>query len=161
MAGRRSSMLPSDRFRRQHDELLELALEIDAALNPPAFPRNAREVRRSMARLKGKLVVHSTMENDALYPRLFQHTDPAIRALAHALFEELGGIYETFAEHHMQWSSVDLIEADPQGYARHTREIFDKLKLRMERENTELYPLADRDGETSPADGQRFSVRTE
>ena len=148
-------MLPSDRFRRQHEELLELALEVDAALNPPAFPGNARDVRRSMARLKGKLVVHSTMENDALYPRLFQHADPSVRVLAQGLFEELGGIYEAFADHHAKWSSVDLIEADPIGYVRHTRAIFDKLRLRMERENTELYPLADRDGEA----GQRFSVR--
>jgi len=152
-------MLPSDRFRRQHEELLELALEVDAALNPPSFPRNARDVRRMMARLKGRLVVHSTMENDALYPRLFQHESPSVRALAQALFEELGGIYETFADHHAKWSSVDLMEADPSGYAQHTRAIFDKLKLRMERENTELYPLADREGEASPAAGQRFSVR--
>jgi Hemerythrin HHE cation binding domain len=152
-------MLPSDRFRRQHEELLELALEVDAALNPPSFPANARDVRRMMARLKGKLVVHSTMENDALYPRLFQHDDPTIRALAQALFEELGGIYETFAIHHSKWSSVDLIEADPSGYVQHTRDIFDKLRLRMERENTELYPLADREGVAPAEGGQRLGVR--
>ena len=152
-------MLPSDRFRRQHEELVELALEVDTALDAPAFPANARDIRRMMARLKGKLVVHSTMENDALYPRLFQHGDPSIRALAQALFEELGGIYEMFAAHHLKWSSVDLIEADPSGYVRHTREVFDKLRLRMERENNELYPLADREGETPSGAGHRFSVR--
>jgi hypothetical protein len=138
-------MLPSDRFRRQHDELLQLALEIDAALKPPAFPGNARDVRRMMARLKGKLVVHSSMENEALYPRLLEHADAAIRALAQDLFEELGGIYETFAAHHAKWSAVELIEADPSAYARHTQAVFDKLKLRMDRENNELYPLADRE----------------
>jgi hypothetical protein len=139
-------MLPSDRFRRQHDDLLELALEIDAALKGPAFPGNARDVRRMMARFKGKLVVHSSMENEALYPRLLEHGDPAVRALAQNLFDELGGIYDAFATHHGKWSSVELIEADPSGYAKHTHEIFDKLKLRMARENNELYPLADREG---------------
>jgi len=139
-------MLPSDRFRRQHDELLQLALEIDAALKAPAFPGNVRDVRRMMARLKGKLVVHSSMENEALYPRLLQHPDPAIRAISQELFEELGGIYETFAAHHLKWSSVELIEADPSAYLRHTQEIFSRLKLRMERENNELYPLADGEG---------------
>jgi hypothetical protein len=155
----RLTMLASDRFRRQHEELLDLALEVDAALHSPSFPGNARDVRRMMARLKGKLVVHSTMENDALYPRLFQHADPSVRALARALFEELGGIYETFAAHHAKWSSVDRIEADPSGYARHTLAIFDKLRLRMEREDSELYPLADRDGEASPAGSQLLGVR--
>jgi hypothetical protein len=142
-------MLASDRFRRQHDELRELALEIDAALKAPSFPGNAREVRRMMARLKGKLVVHSSMENEALYPRLLEHADPAVRALAQNLFEELGGIYDVFAVHHGKWSSVELIEANPRAYAQHTQEIFDKLKLRMDREDKELYPLADREGSAS------------
>ena len=138
-------MRPSERFRRQHDELLELTLEIEAALTGSDFPRNAREVRRMMARLKGKLVVHSTMENEALYPRLLEHPDPTTRALSKDLFDELSGIYDTFSAHHTKWTSVEGIEADPAAYARHTREVFEKLKLRMERENRELYPLADRD----------------
>jgi hypothetical protein len=142
-------MLPSDRFRRQHEELFELALGVDNALDSSAFPGNARDVRRMMARLKGKLVVHSTMENDALYPRLFQHADASVRAKAHALFEELGGIYDAFTGHHAKWNSVEAIEADPSGYVRDTRAIFDKLRLRMERENHELYPMADREGEAS------------
>ena len=146
-------MLPSDRFRRQHDELREIALEIDAALRAPAFPGNAREVRRMMARFKGKLVVHSSMENEALYPRLLQHADPAVRLLAQQLFEELGGIYDAFAAHHGRWTSVELIEADPGAYARHTQQVFDQLKRRMHRENSELYPLADREGST-PAPGR-------
>ncbi|HMJ51573.1 MAG TPA: hemerythrin domain-containing protein [Polyangiaceae bacterium] len=139
-------MLPSDRFRRQHEELLRLTLEVDAALKAPDFPGNARGVRRMMARLKGKLVVHSSMENEALYPRLLQHADPAVRALAQDLFEELGGIYGTFAAHHEKWSSIEVIQADPSTYARHTQEIFGKLKRRMDREDNELYPLADREG---------------
>jgi hypothetical protein len=142
-------MLPSDRFRRQHDELLQLSLEIDGALSAPAFPANAREVRRMMARLKGKLAVHSTMENEALYPHLLQHLDPEVRKLAQSLFDELGGIYDTFAAHHAQWSSVERIQAEPAAYVRHTQALFGKLKLRVERENSELYPLADR--EDAPA----------
>jgi iron-sulfur cluster repair protein YtfE (RIC family) len=124
-------MLPSDRFRRQHDELHKLALEIETALSGAEFPGNAREVRRMMARLKGKLMVHSTMENDALYPRLLAHTDPVVRGRARAMFDE-------------------RIEADPKRFADHTREIFAKLLRRMERENDELYPLADREEDGVP-----------
>lgn len=137
-------MLPSDRFRRQHDELYKLATEIDSALSSAQYPENAREIRRMMARLKGKLVVHSTMENDALYPRLLAHSDPVVRGRARAMFDELGPIYEAVGDHHSAWSSVERIQADPRRFADHTREIFAKLLRRMERENDELYPLADR-----------------
>jgi hypothetical protein len=149
-------MRPTDRFRRQHDELQQLALEIDAALDAPAFPQNAREIRRMMARLKGKLVVHSTMENDALYPRLLQHIDPTVRERAQVMFDELGGIYEAVGRHHVAWSSVEGIEAEPNKFAGHTRAIFAELHRRMERENDELYPLADREGPAvSPSDAPR------
>ncbi|MET0595634.1 MAG: hemerythrin domain-containing protein [Polyangiaceae bacterium] len=143
-------MASSDRFRSQHDELYKLALEIDAALSSAEYPGNAREVRRMMARLKGKLVVHSTMENDALYPRLLQHPDPVVRGRARAMFDDLGHIYEAVGDHHGAWSSVERIQQDPRRYADHTREIFAKLHRRMERENDELYPLADREEDDVP-----------
>jgi iron-sulfur cluster repair protein YtfE (RIC family) len=142
-------MLPSDRFRRQHEELFQLSEEIGRALDAATFPANAREVRRMMARFKGKLLVHSSMENEALYPRLLEHANDAIRAKARDLFEELGGIYSAFGEHHTRWSTVEVVEKDPAGYARETHELFAKLARRMGRENEELYPLADREGEAS------------
>jgi hypothetical protein len=130
-----------------------MTLEVDAALASPDFPKNAREIRRMMARLKGKLVVHSTMENDALYPRLLQDADPVIREHARAMFDELGGIYDAVGRHHLLWSSVERIEADPRRFVEHTHEIFSRLHRRMERENDELYPLADRAGHAvSPTD---------
>jgi len=150
-------MLPSDRFRRQHEELFLLAREIDAALEAPAFPGNARAVRRMMARLKGKLLVHSSMENEALYPHLLQHTDSHIRAVAQRLFDEFGSIYDVLAQHHSQWNTVELIEASSSAYARDTRAIFERLKVRMDRENSELYPLADREGALAAEENSRAS----
>ena len=139
-------MQPSDRFRRQHDELVTFILEIEQALGARDFLTRVREVRRMMARLKGKLTVHSTMENDALYPRLLDHADPQVRVRSQRLFDELGTIYQAFAEHHAKWSSVEAMEAEPSAYVRSTQEIFTMLKIRMDRENSELYPLADREG---------------
>lgn len=140
-------MLPSDRFRRQHEELETLAAEILAQLDKTTFPSNAREVRRMMARFKGKLIVHGSMENEALYPRLLAHDDEQVRALTQALFEDLGGVYDAFTEHHAKWTSVEAIEQDPSGYANQTRDMFAVLRRRLARENAELYPLADRDAE--------------
>jgi hypothetical protein len=146
-------MLPSDRFRRQHEELEELAQEILLELDKPTFPSNAREVRRMMARFKGKLIVHGTMENEALYPRLLAHEDEQVRVRSQALFDDLGGVYDAFTAHHAKWTSVEAIERDAPGYVRQTRDMFATLRRRLTRENSELYPLADRDAD------HRASVR--
>jgi hypothetical protein len=42
----------------------------------------AADVRRLVAKFAGKLTVHASMENEAVYPRLFDHPDPAVRARA-------------------------------------------------------------------------------
>ena len=100
----------------------------------------------------GKLSVHASMENDALYPRLLEHHDPTIRASARVLMDEVGALYEAFGEYARKWPTVVSIEADPRAFARDTREVLRVLAFRMMRENDELYPLVDAiEGPPSPA----------
>jgi serine/threonine protein kinase len=140
--------LPTDNFRRQHDELARLGTELlqQLAEPPEQIAANASELRRSMARFAGKLSVHASMENDALYPRLLEHGDPHIRATARALFDEVKGIYSSFGAFTKRWPSTDSIVADPSAYARECQRVLKTLWARMVRENDELYPLADRVG---------------
>ncbi len=135
----------TDRFRRQHAGLAELAQEIVVELNVPAaeLVAKAAHVRRMVARFSGKLTVHATMENDALYPRLLAHQDPAVRDKARALFDEIGTLYESFATYSTKWPNSASIEEDPTGFARDTFRVIKTLGRRMFREHEELYPLAE------------------
>jgi hypothetical protein len=54
-------------------------------------------------------------------------------------------------------NTVERIEASSAAYARDTRAIFELLKLRMDRENSELYPLADREGAVAAEERSRAS----
>jgi hypothetical protein len=131
------------RFRRQHEELQRLGIAISQKLSRRTLPMEAAQVRRMVAQFAGKLTVHASMENGALYPRLLAHGDPAIRGRAQALFDEVGGIYDAFAGYSAAWPTAASIEADPGGFAKQTRELFTTLAVRMVRENQELYPLVD------------------
>ncbi|MGZ3475306.1 MAG: hypothetical protein ACXWUG_14235, partial [Polyangiales bacterium] len=81
--------------------------------------------------------------NEALYPRLLQHRDPAVRAKAKSLFDEVEQIYSTFGAFAAKWPTVDAIVADPAAYAKDTRRALKTLWVRMMRENDELYPMVD------------------
>jgi serine/threonine-protein kinase len=132
-----------DRFRRQHEELQRLGMEIAGKLSRKTIVAEAADVRRLVARFAGKLAVHASMENEALYPRLLAHADAAVRARARSLYDEVGGLYSTFHAYTARWPTVASIHADPHAFVTETRELLTRLAFRMVRENDELYPLVD------------------
>lgn len=135
--------LPTERFRRQHQELLALAGQIHKLLDPAKLTQDATEVRRLVAKFKGLLAVHARMENEALYPRLMEHPDPAVREKASAIFADVGPIYEAVDGYGARWPNAEAIQADAAGFIRDTHSVMRTLGGRVERENNELYPLAD------------------
>ena len=139
----------TDRFRRQHEELQELGLAIAAKLSKRTVAAEASTVRRLVARFAGKLLVHASMENEALYPRLLAHSDGGVRTHARELFDEVGDLYAAFHGYAARWPSAASIEADPPGFVRETREILTRLAFRMVRESDELYPMVEKADDTS------------
>jgi hypothetical protein len=135
-----------DRFRRQHEELKNLGIEIASKLSRKTIADEAADVRRLVAKFAGKLTVHASMENEALYPRLFDHSDPAVRTRAKELFDEVGDLYATFNDYAARWPTVAAIQANGPAFVKETREILFRLAIRMTRENDELYPLVDASG---------------
>jgi serine/threonine protein kinase len=138
-----STSSSTNRFRRQHEELQALGFQIAEKLARATLANEAGIVRRLVAQFAGKLAVHASMENEALYPRLLQHSDPNVRERARSLFDDVGTIYATFGQYAKKWPTTASIEADPRAFARETREVLRVLAFRMMRENDELYPLVE------------------
>ncbi|UJR81684.1 hemerythrin domain-containing protein [Sandaracinus amylolyticus] len=136
-------MRRSDQFRRQHQELQELAVEIGTHLRIEVLEQDASLCRRLVARFAGKLRVHAAMENDALYPELLRHDDPQVRELAVRLVRELGPVYEGFDAYEARWSSAHAISLEPRAFMVSTLETFEMLRRRMATENKQLYPVVD------------------
>ncbi len=122
---------------------MTLGMEIAGKLSRKAIAEDAAEVRRLVAQFAGKLTVHASMEDQALYPRLLEHPDATVRARAKELFDEVGGLYALFQEYAARWPTVAAIQANGAAFVKETREILFRLGQRMMRENEELYPLVD------------------
>src|SRR5215471_6172241 len=105
-------MLPTERFRRQHQELLVLASDITKLLDPTKLTQDATEVRRLVAKFRGLLVVHARMENEALYPRLLEHPDTSIREKVAAIFNDVGPIYDAVDGYSERWPNAEAIQSD-------------------------------------------------
>lgn len=129
----------TDKFRVQHDEILAMTREIsDKLKSDPDAPL----IRKLLSNLAGKVNFHLAMEDKALYPRLTQQGDTHAQALATKFMTEMGGLAGVFIAYNNKWQ-VSAIKSDPEGFAHETRKVFGALANRIQRENTELYPLAD------------------
>lgn len=144
--GYRGSMRSTANFRRQHEEILALAEALADDVDGERIGERAAALRIILARLAGKLRVHARMEEEALYPRLLTHEDPAIRGCAARMQTQFGPVYGAFEGYLSRWPTASSIELAPAAFARETLAVVALLGKRIERETRELYPLADAAG---------------
>lgn len=136
----------TENFRRQHDEARALVRHIqELSLNAEA---RGTEIRVELAKLRGILKVHLTMEDRSLYPTLLQHKDPKIAALARRFSDEIGGVTSAFLDFTKSWAEPGTIEKLPEKFRGELNAVIKVLALRMDREDKELYPLLEATGKT-------------
>ncbi len=136
-------MKRTQNFRQQHDDMLGIATEISRNLNGSNMDAKAGEVRSLLSRLMGKLQTHLAMENNALYPQLLQHDDPAVQKLAQKFIDEMDKIGEAVSEYNSHWPSATKIQADPARFKAESEGLFTALADRINRENNDLYRKVD------------------
>jgi hypothetical protein len=134
---------PTERFERQHAELVSLAKALGAELDTRKIAADPGPARRALAAFSGKLKVHAAMEQEALYPRLLASRDPSVAEKARALAAEVGDLYEGFFGFLARWQSAEAVQTAPDEFGRETMVQLHRLGVRMKRENRELYPLVD------------------
>ena len=130
----------TDKFRTQHNEILVIAKEMTAEMKGDG---DAAVLRKLLSNLAGKLNFHLAMEDQALYPRLLERKEADAKTMAKQFMTEMGGLGKVFTTYNDKWQ-VSAIRKDPAGFATETHAVFSALTKRIQRENTELYPLADR-----------------
>jgi len=145
------------RLRAEHSDLAMLGkamCALVAAPEPP--PDDAIEALR--ARLRDTLVRHLKCEDWALYPRLAASGDAALAGLASRFAAEVGGIGRRFAEYDADWSA-GRVAADWPGFCDATRGMVEQLVERIEREECDLYPVAEALGDIRPPAARRMLLR--
>lgn len=133
----------TERFRRQHAELVELAGALSAILRNDWGALRADEAQMVLSRIAGKLRIHSAMENDALYPRLLRHDDAEVRHVARRFVGEFSSAYRAFLELRSRWVTADTIAERPDVFRAEAESAITVLSERIAHENAELYPMVD------------------
>lgn len=131
-------------LRKQHDSLLILSDDItSAAAELLSDGRNAQPLQRLLRQFDTVLTTHLMSEDRLLYPELAASGDRRTAATARRFCEEMGGLASVYAKFAARWRSAEELLADPAGFARDWSTLRGALTFRIQRENAEIYPLAD------------------
>ncbi|MDJ0943384.1 MAG: hemerythrin domain-containing protein [Kiloniellales bacterium] len=137
-------MRKTDSFRQQHATIVGVVTEFRGLLDPDKVLDNIPDIMGVMIALSGKLKAHLAKEDNELYPELLGSGDPKLAEMAAAFQNEMGGLSAAFESYMETWRSIEAIEDEPESFIRASEEILDALSDRINRENRELYALADR-----------------
>ena len=129
------------RLRAEHAALVTLSRIILGMVRAGHPPRPA-ELASARAKLRENLVRHLKCEDWILYPRLMATGDQDLMRITRDFEIEMGDLAADFAAYDEKWTG-DRAAADWAGFCRETAAIFDMLAARVEREERELYPLAE------------------
>ncbi len=130
-------------LRRQHEELLATVDAIEASLDPEKLGRDAKEVRKLLSVLSGKLKVHLAMEDKCLYPQLLSHENEIIRDTAKRFIIDIGELGRVLEAYLQEWPSHVAVQEKPETFIVDTRAILMKLSKRIAKEDRVLFVLLD------------------
>lgn len=137
-------MARTDRFRNQHVGLLELVDKVSAQLNVDQLSQDATQVRTLLSKLFGNLKLHIAAEDTIFYPELAASSDPKVSATAKKFATEMGATAKIIEQYNATWATPSLIKDRASAFVVDTRRLIAALKDRIQRENNELYALADK-----------------
>lgn len=133
----------TQRFRNQHDVLINMAVELQEISASIASVEDAKLVRDHLNRLAGKLVVHLAKEDKSLYPKLLESNDAQVVSLTKRYISEMGDLATVFELYNKRWVTPLFIHKYQDKFQLETASIVKALGSRIDKENNELYVLAD------------------
>ncbi|GAO80132.1 MULTISPECIES: hemerythrin domain-containing protein [unclassified Sphingopyxis] len=131
-----------ERLRAEHVALIALA-RIVTELLQASEPSRLTELASARGLLRETLVRHLKCEDWILYPRLRATGDPDLMHITHEFELEMGDLAAEYVAYDDKWTA-ERVAAHWEAFCRETIAVFDVLATRVEREERELYPLADK-----------------
>lgn len=129
------------RLRAEHAALTTLSGFLMDLLAAPELPRPT-ELAAVRSMFRDTLVRHLKCEDWILYPRLKASGDAELSRLARQFVGEMGHLAEDFVAYDARWTEAE-IASDWPGFCRETEAMLDAIGMRIEREESDLYPAAE------------------
>lgn len=134
-------MIPTETFKRQQADILELASRISDKLDEGPLSAQIDEILFMLGGLRDKVTIHLAAEDQLLFPHLEQDPWDELAFMARQFRSELGALCQEIADFTARWDDKNTILVQPSRFLRETGGLLAILGYSLERERSRLYPL--------------------
>jgi len=131
-----------DKFKREHTDLMT-AVDVLRELVQAGAKEHAEEIVTQLLTMSGAIKLHLAAEDRVLYPALASASDPLVAQTSRMFQQEMGGLAGTFMAFVARWNLAVKIAREPEAFRDEANAVFKALHMRVQRENRELYPMAE------------------
>lgn len=132
-----------ENYRHQHNEIMGEVTTVRDLIKAGIAPQ-ADAIARRLARMGAGIKFHMAAKDTTLYPALQGCADARVAAMGRRYQEEMSGLREAFGRFVEKWRAGEQIAANPEGFRDDANCVFKALHERLQRENRELYPAAEK-----------------
>jgi len=128
-------------YESTHAELRQMIEDLQSIMTPEHLKvrPNAKTAYELLCDLGDKVKKHLAEEDRSIYPGLLIHEDPRVKSIAWGFISGEKPLRKVFDDYYKKW----LKDCDfnfTEGFVEETREVFDMLTQRMDREEQVLFP---------------------
>ena len=131
-------------LRRQHEAAEDMAATIVAKIDSYRDQYDAAAIAILLRKLAALLRLHFAVEDSVLYPTVMKKGSREAATLAWEFHEEMGDLALRFEDFARRWAEATMIADDFDEFEKETALMLSALGARIERENDQLFPLAER-----------------
>jgi hemerythrin-like domain-containing protein len=131
-----------DKFKREHVDLLAAVTTL-RELVQTGVQEHAEAIVGQLVSMSSVIKLHLAAEDRVLYPALINAADPRVAQTGQQFQQEMGDLAQAYTGFVSRWNLASKISQDPEGFRGDANNVFKALHLRVQRENRELYPLAE------------------
>ena len=128
-------------YESTHAELRQMIDDLQSIMSPEHLKvrPNAKTAYELLCDLGDKVKKHLSEEDRSIYPTLLIHEDPRVKSIAWGFISGEKPLRKVFDDYYKKW----LKDCDfnfSEEFVVETREVFDMLTQRMDREEQVLFP---------------------
>lgn len=131
-----------ERFKSDHVAILSSVTELKRLVQA-GIHENADSIASTIVKMSSTIKLHLAVEDNMLYPALAKSANPEAARKGQAFQSEMGSIANAYLAFARKWNLGSLVAAQPEVFRADANGIFKALQQRIQRENEELYPLAE------------------
>ncbi len=132
-----------DKFKQDHLTILGNATELRRLIQA-GIAGNAEAIAKMIVSMSANIKMHLASEDRVLYPGLTGSSNTTAAQMAKKFQAEMGAIAAAYGDFSRKWNIGSKVAAEPDEFRKAADQILKALHERIQREDRDLYPLAER-----------------